>query len=100
MPLLSPEQAAAYHRDGYLVLPGFADEQTVARLLRRGGELLATCDPESNPSVFSTRNQTETSDEYFLRSGENVSFFLEPGALDAEGKLTRAKEARLSPLRL
>jgi phytanoyl-CoA hydroxylase len=58
------------------VLPGFASAEEVAALKREGESLLAGCDPEANPSVFSTRRQTATTDEYFLQSGNNVSFFL------------------------
>ena len=37
----------------------------------------------------STRNQGKTTDEYFLKSGENISFFLEESAVDKEGNLLR-----------
>ncbi len=64
----------------------------MASLRASGAELLASCDPEANPSVFSTRRQTATTDDYFLASGNNVSFFLEEGALDADGRLRVPKE--------
>ena len=86
---LTAEQVAFYHENGYLVVRNFATPHTVSTLLRRSEELLHSFKPESNPSVFSTTRQTETSDEYFLKSANNVSFFLEEGALDNEGKLTR-----------
>ena len=88
---VSPEQAAAFREHGYLVLPGFADQATVQALLGRGEQLLRGFQPEAHPSVFSTTRQTETSDEYFLASANNISFFLEEGALSAEGTLTRPK---------
>lgn len=40
------------------------------------GQLVEDFDP-STISVFSTRNQTKTSNEYFLTSGGNISFFFE-----------------------
>jgi len=86
---LTAEQVAFYHENGYLVVRNFATPHTVSALLRRSEELLHSFKPESNPSVFSTTRQTETSDEYFLKSANNVSFFLEEGALNNEGKLTR-----------
>jgi phytanoyl-CoA hydroxylase len=89
---VSAEQAAFFAREGFLVLPGFASAEEVAALLARGAALLAACDPEANPSVFSTKRQEKTTDEYFLASGNNVSFFLEEGALDANGRLTKPKE--------
>ena len=88
---MSPEQAASFHEHGYLVLPGFADQATVQALLARGEHLLRGFQPEAHPSVFSTTRQTETSDEYFLASANNISFFLEEGALSQVGTLTRPK---------
>lgn len=84
---VTAEQVAFFQREGYLVLPDFASAEEVAALLARADELLRAFEPSANPSVFSTTKQTETSDEYFLRSANNVSFFLEPGALDAHGQL-------------
>jgi hypothetical protein len=89
---ISADDVAFYQREGYLVLRGFADAAEVAAMLQRGAALLAACDPEANPSVFSTKRQTATTDAYFLESGNNVSFFMEEGALDAAGKLTKSKE--------
>ena len=89
---VSASDAAFFAREGYLVLPGFASADEVAALKSEGEALLAGCDPEANPSVFSTRRQTATTDEYFLQSGNNVSFFLEEGALDADGRLRVPKQ--------
>jgi phytanoyl-CoA hydroxylase len=90
--VISAEQAAFFAREGYLLLPGYASGDEVTALLAQGGALLAAFQPEANPSVFSTTKQQQTTDEYFLASGDNVSFFLEEGALDAEGRLTKPKE--------
>jgi phytanoyl-CoA hydroxylase len=86
---VSPEQAAFFQEHGYLVLPGFADQLTVQALFGRGQQLLSAFQPEVH--VFSTTKQQQTSDEYFLRSANNVSYFLEEGALDSQSKLTRPK---------
>lgn len=89
---LSAEQAAFFAREGYVTLPGFASDADVAALLAQGAALLAGFAPEANPSVFSTTRQAATTDAYFLASGNNISFFLEEGALGADGKLTKPKE--------
>ena len=93
---VSASDAAFFAREGYLVLPGFASGEEVSALKACGAALLAGCDPEANPSVFSTRRQTATTDDYFLESGNNVSFFLEEGALDAEGHLIVTKELAIN----
>lgn len=99
MSSLPADAAARFARDGYLVLPGFASGAEVAALLRRGAELLAAADPEAHASVFSTKRQTDTTDEYFLQSGNNISVFLEDGALDARtGRLAVPKALAVNKL--
>ena len=89
--MLSEEEVAAWHADGFVVIPGFASAEEAAALLRAGEALLSSFEPASNPSVFSTTRQTETSDEHFLRSADAVSFFLEEGVLTDDGALSRPK---------
>ena len=57
-----------------------------------GLALLETFDPESI-SIFSTRNQTKKTDQYFLDSANEVSFFFEEGAFDEDGKLKQQPKA-------
>ena len=89
---LKEEELEAWRERGFLVLPGFASPGEVAALRNAGDALLSSFEPASNPSVFSTTRQTETSDEYFLRSADAISFFLEEGVLTPDGTLTRSKE--------
>jgi phytanoyl-CoA hydroxylase len=91
-PLLSEEQVAGWHAQGFIVLPAFASAEEVASLRSAGDALLSTFEPALHPSVFSTTRQTETSDEHFLASADKVSFFLEEGVAAPDGTLTRAKE--------
>lgn len=87
-PVLTEEQVAAYHRDGYLVVPGWWDAPTIAALKARMVDVMEHAELPPSKSVFTTDEQQRHSDEYFLKSGDNISVFLEEKALDAEGKLT------------
>lgn len=65
-----------FERDGFAVLDAFADAAACDRLVERAGELIATSTPET-VSIFSTYEQTRTSDDYFLTSGDKVRLFFE-----------------------
>lgn len=77
-----------YERDGFLVLEDFVAPAACDALIARADELVQAFRPETR-SVFSTREQARTSDDYFLGSGDKVRFFLEEDAVAPDGTLQR-----------
>ena len=94
---LTDKQRADFERDGVLVVEGFADTAACKELIERSGELLEDFEPESI-SVFTTHEQTRTSDDYFLESGDKVRFFFEEDAFLPDGSLKQAKELSINKI--
>ncbi len=61
-------------------------------LIQRANELSKQYEFSGAISVFQTNEQTKTTDKYFLESGNNISFFFEKDAFDANGKLNQPIE--------
>lgn len=96
--VLTPAQLAAYERDGFLVVQDFVSRDECERLQRRAEELVADFDPQGVVSIFTTREQTRTSDDYFLNSGDQIRFFFEAEAFAPDGSLRQSKERSINKI--
>lgn len=95
---LTSEQLAAYERDGFLVVENFAALAECEALKRRAEELVAAFDPQGVISIFSTKEQTRASDDYFLESGDKMRFFFEEDAFAPDGSLRQSKERSINKI--
>ncbi len=86
---LSPAQIAQYQRDGFLVLPDFADAGRCLELRERALALAREHVPSPQlATIFTADGQAlHASDEYFLTSGEAIRCFFEKDAFDTDGRL-------------
>ena len=97
-PRITREQLAEYERDGFLVLEKFVGPAACNRLRSRAEELVREFDPAGVMSIFSTHEQTRTSDDYFLESGDKIRFFFEEKAFNSDGSLRQSKAQSINKI--
>ncbi len=95
---LSEDMVADYRAAGVLILDDFVSRTACEQLRRRALELVDEFDPATARSVFSTTDEEQLDDRYFIESGDKIRFFLEAEALDDQGRLTRSKHECLNKM--
>ncbi len=95
---MNSEELQLFEQDGFLVLPDFVSHAACDRLKARAEELVREFDPSGIVSIFSTREQTRTSDDYFLESGDKIRFFFEEDAFNSDGTLRQSKEQSINKI--
>lgn len=95
---MNAEQIAQYERDGFVVLRNFVSADACDSLRVRAEELVRDFDPAGIVSIFSTREQSRTSDDYFLDSSDKISFFFEENAFKADGTLRQNKSQSINKI--
>ena len=96
--VLTESQIADYHRDGFLVIPDFADATACRSLKARAEEILHAFDPESHRSVFTTNEQSRHADREFIESANGIHCFFEEEAFDEQGRLRQPKELSVNKI--
>jgi phytanoyl-CoA hydroxylase len=91
------DRRGAYERDGFLVLERMIESAACDALIARADELMRAVRPET-VSVFSTRDQTRTTDDYFLDSGDKIRMFFEEDAFAPDGSLRHPIERSINKI--
>ncbi|MEQ8814027.1 MAG: phytanoyl-CoA dioxygenase family protein [Thalassobaculum sp.] len=94
----TPAMLASWDRDGVLVLEDAVPDADCDALIERSRAIVDTWDPAEGAAVFSTTAPKHAADRWFRDSGDKIRVFLEAGAVDAGGALTRPKRAAVNKL--
>lgn len=92
------ELVEQFNQHGFLVLDGFVDASECDLLRERAQTLVREFDPSGLVSVFSTHEQNRTTNDYFLSSGDKISFFFEEHAFNSDGTLKQTKERSINKI--
>ena len=96
--VLTDEQVAQFHRDGFLPVPGFVGPSALAGLKAAAEQIVEEFVPPERPAVFTTNEQTRVSDRQFLQSGGRVWCFFEEDAFADDGSLRQAKALSINKI--
>ena len=96
--LLSDEQIARYHADGFLAIEGFVGPTACAALRRCAVEIVEGFEPTERRTVFTTNEQDRVSDGEFLESSNNIWAFFEEEAFGDDGVLRQDKALSINKI--
>ena len=83
---------------GFLIIDNFYTIKECKSARLRANQLIKKFNPNTNRSIFNTKNPKHADDKYFLESGDQIHFFFENQAFDSEGNLTNSIELLINKI--
>ena len=96
--VLDDDQIEQYHRDGFLVIPGFVDKMACDELRAAANHIVDDFQPSGERTIFTTTEQERVSNGEFLASGSGVWCFFEEEAFDEHGRPRTSKELSINKI--
>lgn len=85
--VITPDQASAFTRDGFLLLADVFEDLECQRLINAAHRIVDTQSTRESISAFATDG--DGSDSYFMESGDKSGVFYERSAIRSDGSLDR-----------
>eukprot|EP00088_Acartia_fossae_P021820 TRINITY_DN23182_c0_g1_i2.p1 TRINITY_DN23182_c0_g1~~TRINITY_DN23182_c0_g1_i2.p1 ORF type:complete len:296 (-),score=40.53 TRINITY_DN23182_c0_g1_i2:43-909(-) len=95
---LTEEQIATFRKEGVLVVQGFLEQNEVSSIRAACTQLVQDMNPSEHRGIFSTTDHQQSSDTYFLESGDKIRYFFEAEAFDKDGNLVMDKFSALNKM--
>ncbi len=96
--MFTDKQIKSFEKNGYLVVENYINKNQRNQLMERASYLIEEFKPQKKRSIFNTREQERTSDDYFLGSGDQIRFFFEKEAINKVGNLVVPKQFAINKI--
>ena len=87
-----------WKKNGFLIIKNFFSNKDCDKLINRSYELLQQVNLKDHKTIFNTKNNSHSADEYFLDSGDKVRYFFEEGVFDKHGNISIKKELAVNKI--
>jgi len=87
-----------YHRDGFVVVEGFATDDDCAAMRAAADRIVDDFVPAERPTVFTTGAARQAANREFLDSASAVTCFYEEGAFSSDGQLAQEKSRSINKI--